>query len=142
MASESRLYTFSPETTTNLRKFRLGTSRAKDPQAVIYQIDKHTLEIAQADNVIYNDMQELADELPTHSPRYVLLSYPLTLPSGRLSVPYVMIYYLPVTCNAELRMLYAGAKELMRNTAEVGRVIEMADAEDLEEIEEKLGGEQ
>ena len=43
------------------------------------QIDKHTLEIAQADNVIYNDMQELADELPTHSPRYVLLSYPLTL---------------------------------------------------------------
>ncbi|MCJ1416006.1 hypothetical protein MMC32_002341 [Xylographa parallela] len=87
-------------------------------------------------------MQELADELPGHSPRYVLLSYPLTLPSGRLSVPYVMIYYLPVTCNAELRMLYAGAKELMRNTAEVGRVIEMADPEDLEEIEEKLGGEQ
>jgi len=65
----------------------------------------------------------------------------MTLPSGRVSVPYVMIYYLPVTCNAELRMLYAGAKELMRNTAEVGRVIEMADAEDLEGIEEKLGGE-
>ncbi|MCJ1437131.1 hypothetical protein MMC27_006516 [Xylographa pallens] len=87
-------------------------------------------------------MQELADELPGHSPRYVLLSYPLTLASGRLSVPYVMIYYLPVTCNAELRMLYAGAKELMRNTAEVGRVIEMVDPEDLEEIEEKLSGEQ
>lgn len=34
-ASESRLYTFSPETKTALRKFRLGTSRAKDPQAVI-----------------------------------------------------------------------------------------------------------
>ncbi|MCJ1394894.1 hypothetical protein MMC18_007774 [Xylographa bjoerkii] len=142
MASESRLYTFSPETTAALRKFRLGTSRAKDPQAVIYQIDKHTLEIGQADSVTYTNMQELADELPGHSPRYVLLSYPLTLPSGRLSVPYVMIYYLPVTCNAELRMLYAGAKELMRNTAEVGRVIEMADAEDLEQIEEKLGGEQ
>jgi hypothetical protein len=34
-ASEARLYTFSPETKTALRKFRLGTSRAKDPQAVI-----------------------------------------------------------------------------------------------------------
>ena len=34
-----------------------------------------------------------------------------------------MVYYLPVTCNAELKMLYAGAKELMRNTAEVGKVI-------------------
>jgi hypothetical protein len=34
-ASESRLYTFSDETKSKLRKFRLGTSRAKDPQAVI-----------------------------------------------------------------------------------------------------------
>lgn len=37
-------------------------------------------------------------------------------------------------------MLYAGAKELMRNTAEVGKVIEISEAEDLETIEEKLGG--
>jgi hypothetical protein len=37
-------------------------------------------------------------------------------------------------------MLYASAKELMRNTAEVGRVIEITEAEDLESIESKLGG--
>ena len=60
--------------------------------------------------------------------------------SGRLSVPYVLIYYMPVTCNAELRMLYAGAKELVRNTAEVGKVLEMQEAEELETIEEKLSG--
>ena len=58
-----------------------------------------------------------------------------------MSVPYVMLYYLPVTSNNELKMLYAGAKELMRNTAEVGRIIEVESAEDLEEIEEKLKGE-
>jgi len=34
-ASESRLYTFSDETKQKLRKFRLGTSRSNDPQAVI-----------------------------------------------------------------------------------------------------------
>ncbi|KAI4153392.1 MAG: hypothetical protein LQ340_002339 [Diploschistes diacapsis] len=138
-ASESRLYTFSPETRAALRKFRLGTSRAKDAQAVVYQISKDTLEIAQADDEVYTDLSALGEDLPGHSPRYVLLSYPMTLPSGRLSVPYVMIYYMPVTCNAELRMLYAGAKELMRNTAEVGRVIEVSDAEELEKIEETLG---
>ena len=38
-------------------------------------------------------------------------------------------------------MLYAGAKELMRNTAEVGKVIEIAESEELETIEEQLGGE-
>ena len=35
-------------------------------------------------------------------------------------------------------MLYAGAKELMRNTAETNRVLEIAEAEDLESLEEKL----
>ena len=43
------------------------------------QIDKHSLEIAQADDETYTNMQELAEELPDHSPRYILLSYPLTL---------------------------------------------------------------
>jgi len=61
--------------------------------------------------------------------------------SGRLSVPYVMINYLPPTCSNEMRMLYAGAKELLRNQSEVGRIIEIDSAEDLDEIEEKLKGE-
>ena len=64
----------------------------------------------------------------------------LRKPSGRLSVPYVMIYYMPVTCNAELRMLYAGAKELMRSTSEAGKVIEVSDTEEFENIKELLGG--
>ena len=38
-------------------------------------------------------------------------------------------------------MVYAGAKELVRNTAEVGRVVEISEGEDLEGIEELLGGE-
>ncbi|KAI4719441.1 glia maturation factor beta [Aureobasidium sp. EXF-10727] len=142
MASEARLYTFSPETKTALRKFRLGTSRAKDPQAVIYQIDKKTLEISKADDEVYTDLSLLGEELPDHSPRFILLSYPLTMASGRLSVPYVMLYYLPVTCNSELKMVYAGAKELMRNQAEVGRIIEIDSVEELEEIEDQLRGEE
>jgi len=40
MASESRLYTFSQESKDHLRKFRLGTSRASDPQAVICIYDR------------------------------------------------------------------------------------------------------
>jgi hypothetical protein len=52
-----------------------------------------------------------------------------------------MLYYLPITCNNELRMLYAGAKELMRNTSEVGKVVDIESADDLEDIPKKLGGE-
>lgn len=52
-----------------------------------------------------------------------------------------MLYYLPITANNELRMVYAGAKELMRNTSEVGRVIDLESAEDLEDIPKKLASE-
>lgn len=38
-------------------------------------------------------------------------------------------------------MMYAGAKELMRNTAEVGKVIDLESADDLEDIPSKLGAE-
>lgn len=140
MSSEARLYTISQETKDHLRKFRLGTSRSNSPQAVIYFIDKQTKEIRQDDDkVVYKTLEDIGDDLPDHSPRYVLLSYPLTLPSGRLSVPYVMLYYMPTTCNSELRMLYASAKELMRNTAEVTKMLDIESAEDLEDIPEKLG---
>ncbi|PMB71123.1 Actin-depolymerizing factor gmf1 [Beauveria bassiana] len=93
-ASESRLYTFSGETKEHLRKFRLSTSRAKDPQAVICEpsirligyddlVDKNTQEIRQDDDkTVYNTLEEIGDDLPDHSPRFVLLSYPLTLRNG------------------------------------------------------------
>lgn len=125
-------------------------------------IDKATKEIKQdEEQTVYKSLDEIGDDLPDHSPRFVLLSYPMTLVrflemfrtdrdtradicallqgSGRVSVPYVLLFYLPVTVNAELRMLYAGAKELFRNTAEVNKVIDISSADDLEEIPEKLG---
>ncbi|KAK2877283.1 hypothetical protein FQN49_001261 [Arthroderma sp. PD_2] len=138
--SDSRLYSFSPETKEKLRKFRLGTSRAKDPQAIIYIIDSKSQEIRPFDDEVYSKMEDLADELPDSSPRFVLLSHPLTMASGRLAVPYVLLYYLPENCNPSQRMMYAGAVELMRNTAEVNRVIEVESEKDVIEIEKKLQG--
>lgn len=52
-----------------------------------------------------------------------------------------MLNYLPPTCSQEMRMLYAGAKELLRNQSEAGRIVELDSAEELETIEEKLKGE-
>jgi hypothetical protein len=43
-------------------------------------IDKHTLEIKQdEDKTVYKSLEEIGDNLPDHSPRLVLLSYPMTL---------------------------------------------------------------
>ncbi|TAQ91587.1 hypothetical protein B7494_g100 [Chlorociboria aeruginascens] len=97
-SSESRLYTFSQESKDHLRKFRLGTSRANDPQAVIYLIDKNTLEIKQDDEkTVYTNLQEIGDDLPDHSPRFVLLSYPLTLIRNPLLKDPSLLYNLTRT---------------------------------------------
>ena len=42
-------------------------------------IDPKTQEIKHVDNEVYSNMKDLEDELPESSPRFVLLSYPLTL---------------------------------------------------------------
>lgn len=47
------------------------------------EIDKKTLEIRPVDDDVYSDVQSLAEELPDHAPRFVLLSYPLTLVSSK-----------------------------------------------------------
>ncbi|KAJ5690374.1 hypothetical protein N7462_004766 [Penicillium macrosclerotiorum] len=83
-------------------------------------------------------MEDLADDLPESSPRFILLSHPLTLSSGRLSVPYVLLYFLPENCNPSQRMMYAGAVELMRNTAQVNRVVEAQSEDDIIDIASRL----
>ncbi|RKU48952.1 hypothetical protein DL546_009381 [Coniochaeta pulveracea] len=136
----AELYTFSDETKAHLRKFRLTTSRSNDPQAVIYYIDRQTHEIKQDDDkTVYKSLDEIAEDLPDNTPRFVLLSYPLTLRDGRLKVPYVMLAWMPATCNHEQKMIYAGAKELLRNTAGVGDVIDITETEELEEVPARLG---
>ena len=52
----------------------------------------------------------------------------------------LLLYYLPENCNPPSRMMYAGAVELMRNTAEVQRVIEVESESDVLDIEKKLSG--
>jgi hypothetical protein len=105
-------------------------------------IDKKTLEITRADNTVYTKLLDISDALPDNTPRFVILSYPLTLASGRQTAPYVLISYMPSTCTTESRMLYAGAKELLRREAETGRVIEVTDAEEVEDVEGALRGEE
>lgn len=56
-------------------------------------------------------------------------------------MPYVLLYYLPENCNPNQRMSYAGAVELMRSQAEVNKVYEIENAEDVEKIEKTLAGE-
>jgi len=44
------------------------------------EIDKKTLEIKREDDdTVYKSLQDISDALPDNSPRFIVLSYPLTL---------------------------------------------------------------
>lgn len=64
-------------------------------------IDKATLEIKQdEEGTVYKDLQEIGDDLPDHSPRFVLLSYPLTLVChnyNRLAEDCIALSSIPLT---------------------------------------------
>lgn len=42
-------------------------------------IDSKSQEIRPANDEVYSNMEDVADEIPDSSPRFILLSYPLTL---------------------------------------------------------------
>lgn len=94
--------------------------------------------IQETDNYPVSDLEELKEELPDNSPRFILLSYPMTLSDGRPKTPFVMIYHRPPTASQNNRMVYAGAVELVRNESGVNKVIELEDVDDLDDIEQKL----
>ncbi|KAF5210432.1 hypothetical protein E0198_003308 [Clavispora lusitaniae] len=132
------LYTFSSETLSDLRKFRFASARATTMQAVIYYIDKKTYEVQKENEQPIDTLEELTEELPDNSARYVVLSYPIKLDDGRIKNPLVLLYWRPPTCGQESKMLYAGAVELIREKAGVSQLIEIEDEEDFEDLEEQL----
>ena len=50
-----------------------------DQSSTSDMIDTKSQEIKAADDETYSNMLDLGDELPDSSPRFILLSYPLTL---------------------------------------------------------------
>ncbi|SCU99857.1 LANO_0F04016g1_1 [Lachancea nothofagi CBS 11611] len=141
------LYHISTEVKTTIRKFRTATARSDVLKALVLKIEpKPSYEITIDDDEELQDassLEELGEELPDNTPRYVLLCYPMTTPDGRKQTPLVLLYWKPATVvSQEWKMLYAGALELMRTECGVSRVIEVAtsleDEDEIQEVREQI----
>ncbi|KAK9319204.1 hypothetical protein V1517DRAFT_341952 [Lipomyces orientalis] len=136
MSQASPLYTFPQPTIKSMRDLRFGSARAKTPQAKIYEISKTDMSVQEQQPAeLYTSLEELSDALPGNTPRFIVLSYPLTTTDGRYKTPYVLVYFLPVTATQQAKMLYAGAVEIVRAQADVNKLIEITDEEEVLEIE-------
>jgi len=111
----------------SLRKFRFA--RRRTIAALVVKINKQKLimeEVEKFDDILIED---LAQELPESSPRYVVLSYILEHEDGRTSYPLILINWAPA-CETSLLTLHASALIDFQNTVDVSKVLEVRDGAD------------
>jgi len=111
----------------SLRKFRF--TRRKGNAAFVVKINKPKLIMEEVEILDNISIEDLAEELPEASPRYVVLSYNLVHKDGRTSSPLVLINWAPA-CETSLLTLHASALIDFQNTAEISKVLEVRDGAD------------
>ncbi|CAH1977772.1 unnamed protein product [Acanthoscelides obtectus] len=122
-----------------LKEFRFR--KAQDTAVLILKVDREKQQIIIDEKLDNISIDELQDIVPSHQPRYIVLSYRLEHKDGRVSYPLIFIYFTPRDSHAELQMMYAGSKIALQQKAEVNRTFEIRELEDLTEewLLSKLG---
>ncbi|KAJ7219466.1 hypothetical protein GGX14DRAFT_592306 [Mycena pura] len=109
-----------------LRKFRFARRNAGSA-ALVIKINKAKLLMEEVEHFDDIGIEELAEELPENSPRYVVLSYQLDHSDGRKSFPLVLINWAPTSSEMGMLTLHASALLEFQATADVSKVIDMRD---------------
>ncbi|KAK3827403.1 MAG: hypothetical protein J3Q66DRAFT_320175 [Benniella sp.] len=107
--------------------------------AIVCKIDQSKFLVVQESDGFVN-IEELGDELPESSPRYIILSFKLTHDDGRVSYPMVFVNYSPSGAKTELCMLYASSRTQFQRVAQTTKTLDVDDAEllNLEWLQDKL----
>ncbi|XP_012286317.1 glia maturation factor beta isoform X1 [Orussus abietinus] len=121
-----------------LRAFRFRKSQKN--AALILKVDREKQKICideQMEDIKIDDLQEI---IPCHQPRYIVYSYKMEHADGRISYPMCFIFYTPRDIQMELQVIYAGMKLALQREAELTRVYEVRELEELTEdwLKEKL----
>jgi len=116
-----------------LLKFRFAKRIAAGGHAAfVVKVNKQTLEMEEENTFSNISLEDLAEELPESKPRYIVISYKLEHPEGRISYPLVLINWAPNASETGLLTLHASALMNFQNTADVSKVIDIR--ENFEEL--------
>ncbi|KAJ8414679.1 hypothetical protein AAFF_G00038810 [Aldrovandia affinis] len=124
-----------------LKKFRFR--KETNNAAILMKIDREKQMVILEEEFEDISLDDLKNELPERQPRYPSHScifYKYVHADGRVSYPLCFIFSSPVGCKPEQQMMYAGSKNRLVQTAELTKVFETRNAEDLSEewLKEKL----
>ncbi|XP_063613259.1 glia maturation factor beta-like [Penaeus indicus] len=126
------LCTINPELKEKLRKFRFR--RATNNAAILMKVDQQASEIILEEELEdLEDIDELRDSIPDTQPRYVLISWRISHPDGRISYPMAFIFTTPRDCQPQLQMMYAGSYTHMIKECNLTKVFQVRDLEELDD---------
>jgi len=107
----------------SIRKFRFA--RHKGNAALVVKINKQKLIMEEVESFDDIELEDLAEELPEASPRYVVLSYKY-VHDGLTSFPLVLINWAP-SCETSLLTLHASALLSFQTTVDIAKCFEVRD---------------
>ncbi|KAK6636212.1 hypothetical protein RUM43_009870 [Polyplax serrata] len=121
-----------------LKKFRFRKS--ENNAALILKVDREKQKICIDEMLEDVSIDELRESLLSHQPRYVVYSYKMQHGDGRISYPMCFIYFTPRDSQMELQIMYAGTKLALQKEANLTRVYEIRELDELTEewLQEKL----
>ncbi|KAJ7995545.1 hypothetical protein DPEC_G00245700 [Dallia pectoralis] len=110
-------------------RFRKETTNA----AILMKIDMEKQLVILEEEYEDISMDDLRNELPERQPRYPFVFYKYVHTDGRVSYPLCFIFSSPVGCKPEQQMMYAGSKNQLVSTAELTKIFETRNIDDLSE---------
>lgn len=139
MSGNVNICEITEEVKNLLKEFRF--SKVQNTSAIVLKVDREKQQIILDEKLDGITIEELQESLPSHQPRYVVLSYRQEHSDGRISYPLCFIFYTPRDSHAELQMMYAGTKIALQREADLSRAYEVRELEELTEewLLEKLG---
>ena len=147
----SSLYHISSETKARINKFRISTGRAERIEVLPIKIQpkpSYEIVIDEEEREELDELEsldDLAETLPDHAPRFLLMAYPMTTRDGIKKTPLILLYWKPNAIVSQgLKMLYAGALEMVRDVCGTSKLVEVSsgleDEEDVEELRGQIEG--
>ncbi|KAF6773694.1 hypothetical protein AHF37_06806 [Paragonimus kellicotti] len=76
-----------------LKQFKFRKSKTND--VLIMKIDSKSLMVQRESFMEDTSLDELSNELPSHEPRYILITFRHEKPDGRVVYPYCMVFSTP-----------------------------------------------
>ena len=86
--------------------------------------------IVEVDEILEDvDIEDIMEELPEATPRFIVLSYKWELELDRVSYPLIYLFYCPMGINPKLAMLYSSTKPVLSKLLDLNKEFDIRDKE-------------